>query len=220
MTRARSKDSDQHGHLPSLIRVFAVRMKKHWVLSNPLSAQRRLWSDWAGAHVILLVCHVAAQMTSLFHFLKVWGRSLKRSSPATIFNCIWAGTRNGSYFACWLLLQHFIVAWTPCVIVLWKKVKPYVLSITCFWANFLTKCHFTFYLHEIVNQKKKTRNFLLLAEWNILLEYRINVFVVVFFSFSKLITTDFESRLFHPFWIKACAFLCSFLRKTISLRTS
>ena len=29
--------------------VFAVRMKKAWVLSYPLSAQRRLWSDWADA---------------------------------------------------------------------------------------------------------------------------------------------------------------------------
>ena len=31
--------------LPSLIRVFAVRMKKAWVLSYPLSTQQRLWSD-------------------------------------------------------------------------------------------------------------------------------------------------------------------------------
>ena len=30
------------GHPPSLIRVFSVRMKKAWVLSYPLSAQRRL----------------------------------------------------------------------------------------------------------------------------------------------------------------------------------
>ena len=37
-----SEDSDQPGHSPSLIRVFAVRMKKAWVLSYPLSAQRRL----------------------------------------------------------------------------------------------------------------------------------------------------------------------------------
>ena len=44
---APSEDSDQPGHPPSLIRVFAVRMKKPWVLSYPLSAQRRLWSDWA-----------------------------------------------------------------------------------------------------------------------------------------------------------------------------
>ena len=44
---APSKDSDQPGHPPSLIRIFAVRSKKAWVLSYPLSAQRRLWSDWA-----------------------------------------------------------------------------------------------------------------------------------------------------------------------------
>ena len=37
----------------SLIRVFAVRMKKAWVLSYPLSAQRRLWSDWADAQADL-----------------------------------------------------------------------------------------------------------------------------------------------------------------------
>ena len=33
--------------------VFAVRMKKAWVLSYPLSAQRRLWSDWADAQADL-----------------------------------------------------------------------------------------------------------------------------------------------------------------------
>ena len=36
-------------YLPSVIRVYAVCMKKAWVLSYPLSAQRRLRSDWAGA---------------------------------------------------------------------------------------------------------------------------------------------------------------------------
>ena len=46
---APSEDSDQPWHPPSLIRVFAVRMKKPWVLSYPLSTQRRLWSDWADA---------------------------------------------------------------------------------------------------------------------------------------------------------------------------
>ena len=50
---APSEDSDQPGHSPSLIRVFAVRMKKAWVLSYPLSAQRRLWSDWADAQADL-----------------------------------------------------------------------------------------------------------------------------------------------------------------------
>ena len=50
---APSKDSDQPGHLPNLIRVLPVRMKKAWVLSYPLSAQRRLWSDWTDAQADL-----------------------------------------------------------------------------------------------------------------------------------------------------------------------
>ena len=54
---APSEDSDQPGHPPILIRVFAVRMKnknkKPWVLSYPLGAQRRLWSDWADAQADL-----------------------------------------------------------------------------------------------------------------------------------------------------------------------
>ena len=53
---ASSEDSDQPGHPPSLIRVFAARMKKHSVLSYPLSAQRRLWSDWADAQADLSLC--------------------------------------------------------------------------------------------------------------------------------------------------------------------
>ena len=50
---APSEASDQPEHPPSLIRVFALRMKNHWVLSYPLSAQRRLWSDWADAQTDL-----------------------------------------------------------------------------------------------------------------------------------------------------------------------
>ena len=47
MTCASSEDSDQIGiHPCSLIRIFTVRIKKAWVLSYPLSAQRGLWSDW------------------------------------------------------------------------------------------------------------------------------------------------------------------------------
>ena len=53
MLCAPSEDLDQSGHPPSLIRVFAVRMQKAWVLSYPLSAQRRLWLDWADAQADL-----------------------------------------------------------------------------------------------------------------------------------------------------------------------
>ena len=45
---APSENSDQPGHPPSVIRVFAVRMNKAWVLSYPLSAQRSEDSDQTG----------------------------------------------------------------------------------------------------------------------------------------------------------------------------
>ena len=66
---APSEDSDQPGHLPSLIRVFAVHMKKHWVLRYPLSAQQGLirlggcpgWSmSLLGAQSLWWFCHVVA----------------------------------------------------------------------------------------------------------------------------------------------------------------
>ena len=53
MACAPSEDSDKLGHPPSLISVFAVRMKKACVPSYPLSAQRRLLSDWADAQADL-----------------------------------------------------------------------------------------------------------------------------------------------------------------------
>ena len=53
---APSEDLDQPGHPPSLIRAFAVRMKKAWVRSYPLSRQWRLWSVWAEAQADLSLC--------------------------------------------------------------------------------------------------------------------------------------------------------------------
>ena len=53
MACAPSENSDQPGHPPCLIRVFAVRFKKARILSYPLSAQRRLWSDWTDAQADL-----------------------------------------------------------------------------------------------------------------------------------------------------------------------
>ena len=58
MACAPSEDSDQPGHPPSLIWVFAVRMKKAWALSYLLSTQQRPWSDWADAQANLSLCWV------------------------------------------------------------------------------------------------------------------------------------------------------------------
>ena len=69
------EDSDQPGHPPSLIRVFAVHMKKAWVISYPVSAQQRLirlggcagWSESSlGAQSLCWFCHVAAHLSLLY----------------------------------------------------------------------------------------------------------------------------------------------------------
>ena len=62
----RSDWAYQPGHSPSLIRVFAVRLKKSRILSYPLSAQQRLWSDWADAKADL--SHRWAHMPFRWYF--------------------------------------------------------------------------------------------------------------------------------------------------------
>ena len=94
---APSEESDQSGHPPSLISVFAVRTKKAWVLSYPLSAQRRLWSDWADAQADLSLrwahSHIVGFVTSKnnlnyifnhlsFNGFSVWLRDKPPDSPA------------------------------------------------------------------------------------------------------------------------------------------
>ena len=53
--------------LGSLIKVFAVHMKKAWVLSFPVSAQRRPWSDWGESLLahrsFCWFCHAEAQLS-------------------------------------------------------------------------------------------------------------------------------------------------------------
>ena len=67
MICAPSEDSDQPRHPPSLIRVFAVHMKKAWVLSYPLrsywaNAQADLSLRWA--HMpFCWFCHEAAHFS-------------------------------------------------------------------------------------------------------------------------------------------------------------
>ena len=101
---APSQDSDQPGHPPSVIRVFAVHMKKAWVLSYQLSAQWRLWSDWADAQADLSLCwahtlffwfcHVVAQIFSfrIFWFPNCVVLSVRcrpHSSHTTKFTRVW-----------------------------------------------------------------------------------------------------------------------------------
>ena len=69
---APSEDSDQHGHSPSLIRVFAVRMKKPCALNYQLSAPGRLWMPrlirvFVGRTLILLVLSCRGSFVDTSH---------------------------------------------------------------------------------------------------------------------------------------------------------
>ena len=82
---APSKDSDQPGHPPSLIRVFAVHMKKAWDLSYQLSAQRRLRSDWADAQADLSLrwAHSHSKATKGYMFNSKATKGFMFNSKAT-----------------------------------------------------------------------------------------------------------------------------------------
>ena len=51
-----SEDSDQHGHLPGLIRVFAVRIRETVGPKLPTECKRKLLSDWEDAQAHLSLC--------------------------------------------------------------------------------------------------------------------------------------------------------------------
>ena len=91
---APSEDWDQPGHPPSLIRIFAVRMKKAWVLSYPLSAQRRFGSDWADLSLRWAHTHFVG-------FVMSWLNCL---CAIHVFQCVklYTGTRH----ICLTLVKH------------------------------------------------------------------------------------------------------------------
>ena len=66
--------------------------EKHWVLSYPLSAQRRLWSDWADAHCSLI--WVFAGRTLILLVLSCRGSGmLKKFTLAVIYTITLRVTR-------------------------------------------------------------------------------------------------------------------------------
>ena len=68
----------QPAHPPSLIIVFDVRMKKAWVLSYSLSAQRRLWSDWVDAQADLSLCWAHSHFVGFImrQLISIWSKCL------------------------------------------------------------------------------------------------------------------------------------------------
>ena len=98
LTCAPSEDSDQPGHPPSLVRVFAVRSIGSQGPKVSSCGQRRFWSDWADAQADLSL------------------RWMHRSCTLQVLSC------SGSFVTCtcsWLFhlsLQCFGTNGSPLVI--------------------------------------------------------------------------------------------------------
>ena len=99
MTCAPSEDSDQPGHPPSLIRVFAVRMQKAWVPSYPLSAQRRLRSDWSDTQADLSLrwahSHFVGFVMRRLKYGHSKGGQAKRAAPSSLGLTLWPPSCSG-----------------------------------------------------------------------------------------------------------------------------
>ena len=116
---APSEDSDQPGQAPSLTRIFTVSMKKAWVLSYPLSTQRRLWSDWVDAQADLSLGWVHSHFVGFVMRRLIWFCSITETSPCAIGNC-----RKWLLYNCFMSLS---------LIVIQTNIK--FLKITFTWTN-------------------------------------------------------------------------------------
>ena len=98
---------------PSLIRFFTVRMKKAWVLSYPLSAQRRLWLDlanaqadlslrWAHSHLVGFVMRRLILFVLCFYLCRFY-------MSLSIYTCIINGI---SYNHIYVMTHHSFQDWT------------------------------------------------------------------------------------------------------------
>ena len=129
MACAHSEDSDQPGHPPSLIRVFAVRMKKAWVLGYPTECTVK--TDQTG--------RVFAGSSHFFGFVMRWLISnLKKSkvcgsdlcmltAKAVSGLCEWAGSPE----------------WTGSPDPVWKEYPFYIrptLNIVSYFLQCSASC--------------------------------------------------------------------------------
>ena len=127
---APSEDSDQPGRSPSLIRIFAVRMKKHWVHSYALSAVRRLWSDWADAKADLSLrwvhTHVVGFVMSwlMVYILKLFLFQLSSDNLSCWCSSFYIEWYYIFCFCFWYKLQGNICEWEVC-----PRSQKHILSL-------------------------------------------------------------------------------------------
>ena len=138
MAYAPSEDTDQPGHLPSLIKVLAVCMKKAWVLSYPLSAQRRLWSDWADAQADLSLRRAHSHFVGFVMRRLIWLAYLRHSMRKSTVGGLWP--ENGKPI--WFWNKYATIASMPTwtyswFFYSWRINFVIKMKIWCLWNMYL-----------------------------------------------------------------------------------
>ena len=88
---APNEDSDNPGRPPSLIRVFAVRMKKAWVLDYQLTVQSDLSLRWANSHFVVFFFVFFMRRLNLCFFVSFYFQNIPitrhalRKEPTLVF---------------------------------------------------------------------------------------------------------------------------------------
>ena len=147
MICAPSKDSDQPGHLSSLIRAFAVRFLRSLDSHDPSYRQRRLWSDlgrgpvWYDAHAILLVLSYAG---SVFVLLSLWMTilcmflfSTVKTLTSECFKIFFVSNLYREGFWCYLLTAKDSVAIAEKIVLLVTSFSVQAFEVIIDCDNFL-----------------------------------------------------------------------------------
>ena len=136
--------SYQLGHLPSLIRVFAVHIDTHWVLSYLLSIQRRLWSDWADARADLSLCWAHMPLCRFCQVSSV-GENINRSTTRLVYIKLFNKNNQSVWLSGWWFIctgyvmttTHFHLsrAMRKCVLCHMRTTKAQIrLRICAVWS--------------------------------------------------------------------------------------
>ena len=140
MVCASSEDSDQPGHLPSLKRVFAVRMKNlHWAQTKTLIRLGE-WPGWSefslGAHVSMFVLSRGSSYEinplDTFSFFFTYVHIHDCLHDCLYHKTSWPVTRNNSSFYDWLELEP-LLRWLVPLLVYPSRVS--VLDSTILVSN-------------------------------------------------------------------------------------
>ena len=138
--------------MPSLIRVFVVHIKKVWVLSYPLSAQQRFWSDWVDAQADLSLrwaqsfcwfCHEAAHIIiNEPDYDKTYTMMCAQWRDGSAYTSV----QSEASFSAWRSLESLTTHWGQANAVIklhrgtdWSEslLKPHIISyvLPCFTSN-------------------------------------------------------------------------------------